>query len=63
VSNPAVIRVQNEIRAKDGAVEVAAVFPLSPGRATLTALRHGVPSIAVTFAVEPPVVLSTSEMP
>lgn len=63
VSNPAVIGVQDEIRAKDGAVEVTAVNPVRPGQSTLTARRRGVPPVTVTFAIEPPVVPSPSSPP
>src|SRR5262249_399244 len=53
VSSSAVIRVQNEIPAKDGAIEVAAIYPVSPGRSTLTALRRGARTITVIFTIEP----------
>lgn len=58
VSDPKVIGVQAEIKAKDGADEVVAVNPLKRGRSTLTAHRPGVPSITVTFVIGPHAPLS-----
>ena len=62
VSDPHVIAVQDEIQAKNGAVEVILVSPISPGHATLTATKPGAPTITVIFAVGPAIASSESTL-
>ena len=57
-----VIEVQNEIPAKNGAIEVVLVYPIGPGQATLTATRLGAPTIIVIFSVSPAVAPSESTL-
>jgi hypothetical protein len=53
VSNPKVIKLQTQIKATNGTVEVVAVLPLKPGQSTLTAFQRGVSPISVTFVIRP----------